>query len=77
MSDDDAAITAKSRPIMLRCKDCAAEIIDAEVEYCRACGETRRLLPRFLCLINGRKHVEDLLEIQRALDAAIGDGRAR
>ncbi len=75
--DDDAAITAKSRPLTRRCKDCAAEIIEADTEHCRSCAETRRLLPRFLCLVSGREHVEELLAAQKALDAAIAARRPR
>jgi len=69
--DDDAATTAKSKPLTHRCKDCAAEIIDADAENCRSCAETRRLLPRFLCLTSGRAHVRALLAEQDALEAAI------
>lgn len=79
MEQNDGLATARSRPITRRCKDCAAEFIDADAdaEHCRSCAETRRLLPRFLCLISGREHVEELLAQQKALDAAIAARRSR
>ncbi len=60
--------TARSLPIILRCRDCAAEVIGSE--YCRSCSETRRLLPRFMCLTRGREYVRALLAEHDAADAA-------
>jgi len=77
MSEDDDLATAKARPLMRRCKDCATEIIESGDAHCRSCSETRRLLPRFLCLTSGRAHVRALLSEQDALDSAIAAGRAR
>jgi hypothetical protein len=68
--DDDLAATARQRPRIRRCNDCATEIIDTEVEHCRSCAETRRLLPRFLSLTIGRAHVRALLAEQDSLDSS-------
>jgi len=71
VADEDAVATARSRPVTRRCRDCAAEFVDSEGEHCRSCAETRRLLPRFLCLTSGRAHVRALLSEVDALDVAI------
>jgi hypothetical protein len=71
MSEDDDLATARARPLTQRCKDCAVEIIESNDAHCRSCSETRRLLPRFLCLTSGRAHVRALLAEQEALDKAI------
>lgn len=71
MDDDpDGISTARSRPLTRRCDDCAMEICEGTM--CRACSETRRLLPRFLRLVRGRAHVRQLLAELDELDAAVG-----
>lgn len=66
--DPDEFATAPSLPLTRRCADCATDVCDGdlprapgEAVRCRACSETRRLLPRFLSLVRGRAHVRELL----------------
>lgn len=68
--DPDDLSTARSRPLMRRCDDCAMEICEGTM--CRACSETRRLLPRYLSLVRGRTHVRQLLAELDELDVAAG-----
>jgi len=71
--DPDTIATAKSLPLRLRCEDCAADI--GECTLCRACSETRRLLPRYLSLVRGRALVRKMLSELDELDALADSAR--